>query len=82
MRFDRFTIKAQEIIQNAQQLAERLGHQQIEPEHFIRVMLEQREGVISPILGKIGVSQDQLIKEIEAVLEKIPRVSGSGSVQV
>jgi len=82
MRFDRFTIKAQEIIQNAQQLAERLGHQQIEPEHFIRVMLEQREGVISPILDKIGVSQDQLIKEIEAVLEKIPRVSGSGSVQV
>ena len=82
MRFDRFTLKAQEIIQNAQQLAERFGHQQIEPEHFIRVILDLREGVVPPILGKIGANQDQLIKEVEAALEKIPRVSGSGSVQV
>ena len=43
MRFDQLTLKAQEIIQNAQQVAERKGHQQIEPEHVLRAILDQRD---------------------------------------
>ena len=78
MRFDKFTLKTQEVIQASQQMAERLGHQQIEPEHLVRAILEQPEGVIPPLLGKIGVDQRQLIQSFEAALEKIPRVSGSG----
>ena len=46
MRFDKFTLKSQEMIQNAQHLAEKFGHQQIEPEHLARALLEQKEGVI------------------------------------
>ena len=82
MRFDKFTLKAQESVQDAQQLADRFGHQQIEPEHFVRVILDQREGVIPPILGKIGANQNQLIHAFDAALEKLPRVSGTGTGQV
>ena len=78
MRFDKFTLKAQEIIQAAQQLAEKFGHQQIEPEHLIRAILEQREGVIPPLLGKIGADQNQLISSFESALENLPKVSGTG----
>jgi len=78
MRFDKFTLKAQEVIQVSQQIAERLGHQQIEPEHILSALLDQKEGPIPPLLGKIGASPDQLKKRIESVLEKIPRISGAG----
>ena len=78
MRFDKFTLKAQEVIQTSQQLAEKFNHQQIEPEHLVRAILEQTEGVIPSLLGKIGVDQRQLMESFEAALEKIPRVSGSG----
>ena len=81
MRFDKFTLKSQEMIQNAQHLAERFGHQQIEPEHLARALLEQKEGVIPPLLGKIGANQNQLIKELESTLERMPSVSGSSTGQ-
>lgn len=82
MRLDRFTLKAQEVVQTAQQLAERFGNQQIEPEHIVRAILEQKEGVVPPMLGKIGANQKQLIREIDAALEKIPKVSGTGYGEV
>jgi ATP-dependent Clp protease ATP-binding subunit ClpB len=78
MRFDKFTLKAQEVIQTSQQLAEKFNHQQIEPEHLVRAILEQSEGVIPPLLGKIGVDQRRLMESFEAALEKTPRVSGAG----
>ncbi len=78
MRFDKFTLKAQEIIQASQQLAEKFNHQQIEPEHLIRAILGQKEGVIPAILGKIGADQDHLIQNFDDALEKIPRISGTG----
>ena len=78
MRFDKLTLKAQEVIQASQQLTEKHNHQQIEPEHIVRAILDQKEGVIPPLLGKIGADQDRLKQSFEAVLEKIPRVSGGG----
>jgi ATP-dependent Clp protease ATP-binding subunit ClpB len=81
MRFDKFTLKAQEVIQTSQQLAERFNHQQIEPEHLVRAVLDQTEGVIPPLLGKIGADQRQLVDSFEAALEKLPRVSGTGTGQ-
>jgi ATP-dependent Clp protease ATP-binding subunit ClpB len=82
MRFDKLTLKAQETVQNAQQLADQFGHQQVEPEHLVRVILEQKEGVIPPILGKIGANKAQLSKEIDLALDRIPKISGSGAGQV
>ncbi|MGE5838888.1 MAG: ATP-dependent chaperone ClpB [Deltaproteobacteria bacterium] len=82
MRFDKFTLKPQEMIQNAQHLAERFGQQQIEPEHLARALMEQEEGVIPPLLGKIGANQNQILKELESILERMPSVSGAGTGQV
>jgi ATP-dependent Clp protease ATP-binding subunit ClpB len=81
MRFDKFTLKSQEMIQQAQRLAERFGHQQIEPEHLLGALLDQREGVIPPLFAKIGVNQAQLQKEMEGTLAKVPSVSGPGAGQ-
>ena len=82
MRFDKFTLKSQECVQSAQHLAENLGHQQIEPEHLLRYIIEQKEGVIPPILGKLGVNQSQLLREIDRQLQQFPSVSGAGAGQV
>ncbi|MBW1851243.1 MAG: ATP-dependent chaperone ClpB [Deltaproteobacteria bacterium] len=82
MRYDKFTLKTQEVLQSAQELAGRFGHQQIEPEHLVRAILEQTEGVIPSLLGKIGADRDQLMQSFETAMEKIPRVSGSGFGQV
>jgi ATP-dependent Clp protease ATP-binding subunit ClpB len=82
MRFDKFTLKGQENLQIAQQLAERFGHQQIDPEHIMRALLEHKEGVLPSILGKIGADPRQLIEQLDVALEKIPKVSGAGYGQV
>ncbi len=82
MRFDKFTIKTQEALQASQQIAERFNNQQIEPEHLILALLEQKEGVIPSLLGKLGVDQGQLVEAFEAAVDKFPKVSGAGVGQV
>jgi len=78
MRFDKFTLKAQEAIQNSQEIASQRGHQQIEPEHMLYALLEQREGIIPPLLGKIGVKGVAILQEINEALDRLPAVSGAG----
>ncbi len=78
MRFDKFTLKAQEVIQNSQEIASKKGHQQIEPEHLLYALLEQREGVIPPLLGKIGVKEDAILHDLKEALDQLPSVSGAG----
>ena len=77
MRFDKFTIKSQELIQGAQTLAGQLGHQQIEPEHLLKVMLEQTEGIARSILQKLGASPEGVLHEVTDAIEKKPKVSGA-----
>ncbi|RJR23032.1 MAG: ATP-dependent chaperone ClpB [Desulfobacteraceae bacterium] len=81
MRLDKLTLKAQEAVQASQQLADRLNQQQIEPEHILRIILGQKEGVMPPLLGKMGVNAQQMIAALDSALERIPRVSGSGAGQ-
>ena len=76
MRFDRFTIRGQEAVQEAISLAEKGQNQQVEPEHVLAVMLEQKEGVVRPILGKIGANAAPILGEVQAAIEKFPKVSG------
>ncbi|MFW6146835.1 MAG: ATP-dependent chaperone ClpB [Thermodesulfobacteriota bacterium] len=78
MRFDKFTLKAQEAIQNAQEVASQKGHQQIEPEHMLYALLEQKEGIIGPLLGKIGAKRDTMLQAVDEALDQMPKVSGSG----
>ena len=83
MSFDtnRFTQKSQEAIVAAQNLAERNGNSQIEPEHLLLALLEQADGVVPQVLGKINIAAGVLIQQVRAEIGKLPRVSGSG-VQV
>ena len=76
MRFDRFTIRGQEAVQEAIGTAERNQNQQVEPEHLLATMLEQKEGVVRPILGKIGANAQSVLGEVQAVIAKYPQVSG------
>ncbi len=78
MRFDKFTLKAQEVIQHSQEVAEKFGHQMIEPEHMGLAILEQTEGVVPALLAKIGANRDHLLQAFTEAMEKIPRVSGTG----
>ena len=70
MRFDKFTVKSQQLVQEAQALAARNQNQQIEPEHLLVAMLAEKEGVAQAILQKLGVSVDAVARDAAAVVEK------------
>ena len=76
MRLDRFTLRAQEAIQTAIETAEKNQHQQVEPEHLLAVMLEQPEGIVRPILGKLSVNVTVVANDIQAAIARFPRVQG------
>lgn len=76
MRLDKFTIKAQEAVQASQDIADRQGHQMIEPEHLLLALLSQREGVVRPLLKKLEVNPDALANGLEDDLAKLPKVAG------
>ncbi len=80
MRFDKFTIKSQELVGNAQSLASQYGNQQIEPEHFLAAALAESEGVSGSVLRKLGVSPEAVHREVLAAIEALPKVSGAGEV--
>ncbi|MFQ5485814.1 MAG: Clp protease N-terminal domain-containing protein, partial [Desulfobacterales bacterium] len=82
MRLDKFTLKSQELIQNAQTLASQQAHQQIEPEHLLSVMLREPEGVARAILLKLGISPESISGEVSVFLEKQPTVSGARDVYI
>src|SRR5881396_278437 len=76
MRLDKFTIKAQEALQAAQSLAEQQSHQAIEPEHLLTTLIEQREGIVGPLLAKLGAHPDAIQRALRAELAKLPAVRG------
>jgi ATP-dependent Clp protease ATP-binding subunit ClpB len=76
MRLDKFTLRAQEAIQAAIELAERSQNQQVEPEHLLAAMLEQPEGIVRPILGKLAVNVQVVSNDIQAAIARFPRVQG------
>ena len=78
MKFDKFTVKAQEAVQAAQSLAVEGSHQAIEPEHLLQALLRQQEGVVGPLLGKLGARTEALDRELQAALDKLPKVKGGG----
>ena len=76
MRLDKFTLRGQEAIQSAIELAERNQHQQVEPEHLLIAMLEQPEGIVRPILGKLGANVAVILNDTQAAVARFPRVQG------
>jgi ATP-dependent Clp protease ATP-binding subunit ClpB len=76
MRLERFTLRGQEAIQSAIEVAERNQHQQVEPEHLLLAMLEQPEGIVRPILGKLGANVQVVLNDVEAAVGRFPKVQG------
>ena len=77
MRLDNFTIKGQEAVEAAANLATDSGHQQIEPDHLLLALLQQDQGTVPAIIEKLEVDRRILRAEAEKNLEGIPRVSGA-----
>jgi len=77
MRLDKFTIKSQEALGEAQRIAEGMGHQQVESEHITLALLQQKDGVVIPIFQKLGVDPEAVKTRISVELDKSPKISGA-----
>ncbi|HOU50713.1 MAG TPA: Clp protease N-terminal domain-containing protein, partial [Smithella sp.] len=80
MRFDKFTLKVQEALQETQSLAGSLGHQAIEPEHLLVCFLRQDDSIVSAITSKLNASPQKIEQELNSYLKKMPSVQGAGEV--
>lgn len=76
--FNKLTLKSQESLQTAQEIASNYSNQLIEPEHLLAALVQDREGITSSILYKLGVNKDLLQMRVGEMLESLPKVSGAG----
>ena len=76
LRMDKLTVKAQEALQAAQEIAGRQGQQQVEPLHLLWALIAQGDGVVPPLLEKLGAAPARLAGEVEKQIERLPKVSG------
>jgi ATP-dependent Clp protease ATP-binding subunit ClpB len=79
IRWDKFTVKSQEAVQAASQLASEHGNPEILPLHLLAALIEDSEGIIVPVLEKLGVPASQLRSKVQDALAKLPKVSGGGA---
>ena len=77
INYNKMTIKAQEALQDTVKLAESLSHQMLQVEHLTYSILTQKDGLIRPLLQKLGVNLDMTAAEIKSILDSLPKVSGS-----
>src|SRR5208282_4109366 len=77
LRFDKLTVKAQEALQAAQEMGARSGQQQIEPLHLLWALVSQGDGVVPPLLEKLGASPATLASETEKQIDRLPKISGT-----
>jgi ATP-dependent Clp protease ATP-binding subunit ClpB len=76
VRFEKFTIKAQEAVQHAQSLAQESSHQQLDPLHLLAAMLQEEQGIVHGLLNKIGANVSQLDRMVHSELRHFPKVTG------
>jgi len=81
MRLDRLTIKAQEALGAAQGIADEYSAAQVEPEHLLKALMDQAEGVIAPVVAKVGADPVAVSTAVAEVLDAAPKVSGAGAAQ-
>jgi ATP-dependent Clp protease ATP-binding subunit ClpB len=79
MNFQKFTIKSQEAVHTAQEIAASYGNQSMEPEHLLAALVQDSEGIVIPILRKIGANVDYIKIKINEAIIHLPKVSGSSS---
>ncbi len=82
MDFEKYTERSRGFIQSAQGLALREGHQQFTPDHLLKVLLDDPEGLAAGLIDRAGGRSREALREVEAALNKMPKVSGGGAGQV
>ena len=81
IRWDKFTVKAQEAVQRGNNLAAEHGNAELLPLHLLAAMLEDKEGIVPPVLEKIGIGPQAVLNEVYRAIETLPKVSGGGVAQ-
>ncbi len=81
IRWDKFTVKAQEAVQRANEIASENGNPELLPVHLLAALLEDKEGIVVPVLEKIGMGPQAVLGEVYQEIEKLPKISGSGAHQ-
>jgi ATP-dependent Clp protease ATP-binding subunit ClpB len=77
---EKYTVKSQEALERAQRLARDRAHQELQPEHLLAALLEDREGTVAAVLSKLGVARDTLLVQTIEALDRMSRVSGAASM--
>ena len=81
IRWDKLTVKAQEAMQRANDLASEHGNPELQPAHILAALLEDREGIVSPLLERVGLHVPTVKAEAMREIDRLPKVSGSGATQ-
>jgi ATP-dependent Clp protease ATP-binding subunit ClpB len=79
IRWDKFTLKSQEAIQQASSLANENGQPEVQPMHLLMALLEDKEGIIVPLLQKVGIPTEQMLASARHAIAGMPKVSGATS---
>src|SRR5438477_9928633 len=82
MDFEKFSERSRGFIQSAQGLASRRGHQRLAPEHGLKVLFDDKEGLVANLVAGAGGKPERVQAAVEAELDKVPKVEGSGAGQV
>src|SRR5579883_2616464 len=78
LRFDKMTVKAQEAVQESQEVAARHENQSIEPLHLLVALVEQKDGVVPPLLARLGIRSEMLMQDLDREIARLPKVQGFG----
>src|SRR5713101_3407951 len=81
IRWEKFTVKAQEAVQRGNDLASEHGNPELLPLHLLAALLEDKEGIVQPVLEKIGIGPQAALSETYRELERLPKVSGGDAIQ-
>ena len=79
IRWDKFTVKAQEAVQRANSLASEHGNPELMPVHLLAALVEDKEGIVPPVLEKIGIGPQAVLHDAYGAIESLPKVSGGAA---
>ena len=79
IRWDKFTVKAQEAVQRANELASEHGNAELLPLHLLAALIEDKEGIVPPVLEKIGIGPQAVLSDVYGEIDRLPKVSGESA---
>jgi ATP-dependent Clp protease ATP-binding subunit ClpB len=79
IRWDKFTVKAQEAVQRASELASERGNPEVLPVHLLAALLEDKEGIVPPIMEKIGIGPQSVLNDLYQEMDRLPKISGAAA---